>query len=139
MLLLKDAIMEYELECKVRRLAEGTINNYDRHLRYLRDYLEAEHNVVVLEEIKPLHLKRFLLMKEEQGRKAHYINDLLKVFRTFFNYLKAEGHIRTKPTAQVRNMKQPKLKILTFTPNEIRSLLNYFSGRDFLSVRNRTI
>ena len=72
MLLLKDAIMEYELECKVRRLAEGTINNYDRHLRYLRDYLEAEHNVVVLEEIKPLHLKRFLLMKEEQGRKAHY-------------------------------------------------------------------
>ena len=37
--------MEYELECKVRRLAEETIDNYDRHLRYLRDYLEAEHNV----------------------------------------------------------------------------------------------
>ena len=34
MLLLKDAIMEYLLECKVRRLTQGTIDNYDRQLRY---------------------------------------------------------------------------------------------------------
>ena len=36
LLLLKDAIMEYELECKVRRLSQGTIDNYDRQLRYMR-------------------------------------------------------------------------------------------------------
>ena len=33
MLLLKDTVMEYALECKVRRLSQGTIDNYDRHLR----------------------------------------------------------------------------------------------------------
>ena len=39
MLLLKDAIMEYLLECKVRRLSQGTIDNYDRQLRYPRFHL----------------------------------------------------------------------------------------------------
>ena len=70
MLLLKDAIMEYELECKVRRLSQGTIDNYDRQLRYMRRYLEDECGVTQLEDVKPAHLKRFLLEKEERGRKA---------------------------------------------------------------------
>jgi integrase/recombinase XerD len=69
----------------------------------------------------------------------NYINDLLKVFKTFFNYLKKEGHIKERPTANVKNMKQPKVKIITFTEAEIRKLLNHFSGRTFLSIRNRAI
>ena len=36
-------------------------------------------------------------------------------------------------------MKQPKTKILTFSEDEIRRLLNHFNGRDFMSIRNRTI
>ena len=49
-MLLKDAIMEYLLECKVRRLSQGTIDNYDRHLRYLRQYLEDEYGIMRLED-----------------------------------------------------------------------------------------
>lgn len=134
-----DAILEYSFDCKVRKLSVKTIDNYQKQLRYLQRYLEKEYGVKEVEEVKSYQIKEFLSMMDDKQRKPRYINDLLKVFRTFFNYLKAEGHIKTKPTAQVRNMKQPKLKILTFTPNEIRSLLNCFSGRDYLSVRNRTI
>lgn len=36
-------------------------------------------------------------------------------------------------------MKQPKVKIITFSEDEIRKLLNHFSGREFLSIRNRTM
>ena len=78
-------------------------------------------------------------MMDDKGRKARYINDLLKVFKTFFNYLKKEGHIKESPTANVKNMKQPKVKIITFTEEEIRKLLNHFSGRTFLSIRNRAM
>ena len=28
----------------------------------------------------------------DKGRKPQYINDLLKVFKTFFNYMKKEGY-----------------------------------------------
>ena len=68
-----------------------------------------------------------------------YINDLLKAFKTFFNYLKREGHIQENPTTKVKNMKQPKTKILTFSEDEIRRLLNHFGGKNFLSLRNRAI
>ena len=50
-----------------------------------------------------------------------------------------EGYIRESPAASVKNMKQPKVKILTFSENEIRKLLNYYQGRNFLNIRNRTM
>lgn len=134
-----EAIMEYSFDCKIRKLSAKTIENYQKQLRYLQRYLEQEYGVKEVEEVRAYQIKEFLAMMDDKQRKPRYINDLLKVFRTFFNYLKKEGHIRERPTANVKNMKQPKVKILTFTPNEIRSMLNYFSGRDFLSIRNRTI
>ena len=134
-----EAIMEYSFDCKIRKLSAKTIENYQKQLRYLQRYLEQEYGVKEVEEVRAYQIKEFLAMMDDKQRKPRYINDLLKVFRTFFNYLKKEGHIRERPTANVKNMKQPKVKILTFTPNEIRNMLNYFSGRDFLSIRNRTI
>ena len=131
--------MEYSFDCKIRKLSAKTIENYQKQLRYLQRYLEQEYGVKEVEEVRAYQIKEFLAMMDDKQRKPRYINDLLKVFRTFFNYLKKEGHIRERPTANIKNMKQPKVKILTFTPNEIRNMLNYFSGRDFLSIRNRTI
>ena len=36
-------------------------------------------------------------------------------------------------------MKQPKTKIITFSENEIRKILNFYSGRTYLEIRNRTM
>ena len=135
MLLLKDAIMEYLLECKVRRLSQGTIDNYDRQLRYMRRYLEDECGVTQLEDVKPAHLKRFLLEKEELGRKPQYINDLLKVFKTFFRYCVEEEYLKTSPAAKVKNVRQPKVLIRTFSEEEVLKMLNYHNGHDFISMR----
>ena len=89
---LKDAIQDFMLECKVRRLVPRTIDNYGKHLRYLTDYLTAEYQLEKLEEVKSAHIKKFLLMKEEQGCKPHYINDLPKVFKTFFLFFQCTPH-----------------------------------------------
>lgn len=139
MLLLKDAIMEYELECKVRRLAQGTIDNYDRHLRYMRCYLEDECGITRLEDVKPAHLKRFLLEKEDLGRKPQYINDLLKVFKTFFRYCVEEEYLKVSPAAKVKNVRQPKVLIRTFNEEEVLRMLNYHNGHDFISMRNKAM
>jgi site-specific recombinase XerD len=101
--------------------------------------MEQEFQIKEFEDVRSFHVKSFLSMMDDKERKARYINDLLKVFKTFFNYLKKEGHIKERPTANVKNMKQPKVKIITFTESEIRKLLNHFSGRTFLSIRNRAI
>lgn len=133
------AIQEFGFDCKIRKLSPKTIENYQKQLTYLQRYLADEHNTTLIEAVRSIHIKQFLAMMDEKGRKPQYINDLLKVFKTFFNYCEKEGHIKTSPAASIRNMKQPKVVIMTFSENEIRGLLNHFSGRDFISIRNKTI
>ena len=132
-------IQEFGFDCKIRKLSPKTIENYQKQLTYLQRYLADEHNTTLIEAVRSIHIKQFLAMMDEKGRKPQYINDLLKVFKTFFNYCEKEGHIKTSPAASIRNMKQPKVVIMTFSENEIRGLLNHFSGRDFISMRNKTI
>ena len=136
---MSEAIQEFGFDCKIRKLSPKTITNYQKQLKYLQRYLDSEFGVKEVEAIKSLHIKQFLSMKDDQGCKARYINDLLKVFKTFFNYMKKEGHIKERPTANIKNMKQPKVKILTFNSSEVRKLLNYFNGKTFLDIRNRAM
>lgn len=135
----QDAMVEFGFDCKVRKLSPRSIDNYQKQLRYLRDYLAQEYGIKNVEQVKTAHIKQFLGMMDDRNRKPRYINDLLKVYKTFFNYLKREGHITENPTSRVKNMKQPKTKILTFSEDDIRKLLNHFSGNSFLSIRNRAI
>ena len=66
-------------------------------------------------------------------------DDLLKVYKTFFNYLESEGHIESSPAKRIRNMKLPKLKLRTFTEKNIMDMINYYSGRSFIEIRNRAM
>lgn len=134
-----DAILEFGFDCKARKLSPKTIDNYRKQLLYLKRYLHDEYRIQEVEEVRSAHVKQFLVSMDDKGRKPRYINDLLKVFKTFFNYLKKEGYIRERPTVNIKNMKQPKVKIITFSEEEIRKLLNHFSGRGFLNIRNRTM
>ena len=79
-------IQEFGFDCKIRKLSPKTIENYQKQLTYLQRYLADEHNTTLIEAVRSIHIKQFLAMMDEKGRKPQYINDLLKVFKTFFNY-----------------------------------------------------
>ena len=87
-----DGIAEFGFDCKARKLSDKSISNYQKQLLYLLRYLEAEFQVNQVEEVRSFHIKQFLVDMAGKGRKARYINDLLKVFNTFFNYMKKEGY-----------------------------------------------
>ena len=89
----QDAIVEFGFDCKVRKLSPRSIDNYQKQLRYLQNYLLEEYGIKNVEQVKTAHIKLFLAMMDDRQRKPRYINDLLKAFRTFFNYLKREGHM----------------------------------------------
>ena len=62
--------------------------------------MEQEFQIKEVEDVRSFHVKSFLSMMDDKARKARYINDLLKVFKTFSNYLKKEGHIKESPTGE---------------------------------------
>lgn len=138
-MVMDEAIREYGFDCKVRKLSPKTIDNYEKQLKYLQRFLLSEFQIQNVEDVRKIHIKRFLALMDDRGRKPRYINDLLKVFKTFFTYMEKEGYIGGTPTASIKNMKMPKVKILSFSNKEVRALLEYYNGKDFLSVRNRTM
>ena len=91
-MLIDDAIVEFGFDCKVRKLSAKTVANYQKQLRYIEKYLKEEFQITEVEEIKPYHIKQFLAMMDDRHRKPRYINDLLKVAKTFLNYCKREGY-----------------------------------------------
>lgn len=138
-MLLADACTEYVFSCKVRRLSEKTIDNYRKQILYWNRYLDEVCDVQELEKVRAIHIKNFVALKQKDKRKPAYINDLLKAYRSFFNYCVEEGYIEESPLAKVKNVKEPKVIINTFTLAEIKKMLDYYSGADYLSVRNRAI
>lgn len=138
-MLFRDTIQEYEFDCCSRKMAPRAVGGYIKMLGYLADYLEQNHKITELEEIKGIHIKKFLMEKEKLGRKPSYINDLLKVYKTFFRYCLNEEYLTKSPTMNVHNVRQTKVLIRSFTEAEIKGMLASVQGKDFISVRNKTM
>ena len=137
---LKDLRDEFLYDCECRHLAKGSLRNYRAATRFLVDFLESKH-ITELEEVKPHHIRDLMKEKQDMGSTPRYINDLLKVWRTWFNYLVIEGYLdeRDNPAKKVKPLRQPKTIIDTFTVDEMRRMIRFYDGTDFLSVRNKTI
>ncbi|WP_396954750.1 tyrosine-type recombinase/integrase [Neobacillus sp. YIM B06451] len=104
-------------------------------------YLENEHKITELEEVKALHVKQYGIILSKQGRKETYINSIYKVLRGFFRYSVEEGYLLEKhnPTANIKWLKEPKVVINSFTKEEVRSMIDGFKMNTYLEARNKLI
>lgn len=89
---LKDLRDEFIYDCECRHLAKGSLRNYKAATRFLLEYLELKQ-ITELEDVRPRHIRDLMKEKRDAGSTSRYINDLLKVWRTWFNYLVNEGYI----------------------------------------------
>ena len=127
-------------DCECRHLAKGSIRNYRAETKFLMEFLELKQ-ITEVEDVKAHHIRDFMKQKQDSGNTACYVNDILKACKTWFNYLVEEDYIeaRRNPAAKVKYLKQPKTIIETFSTQEVKELIHYYSGCDYLEVRNRTI
>ena len=88
---LKDLRDEFIYDCECRHLAKGSVRNYKAATRFLLEYLELKQ-ITELEDVRPRHIRDLMKEKQDAGSTSRYINDLLKVWRTWFNYLVNEGY-----------------------------------------------
>ena len=64
---MEELAKEFILDCKVRNLAPRTVRNYEKQLAYFLRFLKETEDVETLEELKPIHIKKFIAML--QGKK----------------------------------------------------------------------
>lgn len=137
---LKELRDEFLYDCECRHLAKGSLRNYRASTRFLLEFLERKQ-ITELEDVRPRHLRDLMKEKQDAGNTPRYINDLLKVWRTWFNYLVEEGYMeeRDNPAKKVKPLRQPRTIIDTFTAAEMKRMIQFYDGKDFLEVRNKTI
>ncbi|MDL2237043.1 tyrosine-type recombinase/integrase [Christensenellaceae bacterium OttesenSCG-928-K19] len=135
----KALLKEFLLECEIRKFSPKTLKGYRDSNLYLLNYLEAEHQITLAEDISHIHIKRFLTFLQKNGRKATYTNGLIKTFRSFFKYLKEEEYISINPMLKIKWGKQEKPIIKTFSKREVAKMVKAFGGSNFLEIRNKAI
>ena len=138
-LLAKECLSEFKMECDLRRLSKKTVKWYFNNCTLFLNYVEAKYKVVVLEEIRPPHLKSYFQYLIEKGLSASYANGILKSLRAFFKYATDEGYILDNIALKVRWQIEGKVLINTFTDDEVKRLLGVYKDSTFLSLRNKLI
>ncbi|AMJ41717.1 tyrosine-type recombinase/integrase [Anaerotignum propionicum] len=129
---------EYLFECEYKKFSPRTLRIYNLHINYLIDYLNQK-GITEVEDVTPQHIKQYLMAKQRARNKPNYINSILSTYKTMFRYFYKEGYIDNIPTEEVGSIRKEKVIIRTFTKEDIRKMLEYYNGRTFLDVRNKTI
>ncbi len=128
---------EFIFDCQVRNLSPRTVRNYEKQLSYFVRYMAEAHNLDELEDLKPVHIKKYVVMLQERKCKASYVNDLLKAVKVMCGYAFQEGYTLELITKRVKYTKELRVLIHTFSDDEIVKMIQYYDGTDYLSVRNR--
>ena len=136
---LNELIQEFLFDCKVRELSDKTINNYRKQLAMFTRFVGETMGISTLEELKAQHVKAYISSLQERGCKPAYINDLLKEVKVMCAYAHREEYTSTLITKKIRNVKQPKVLIHTFSDKEIKKMVNYYDGNNFIDIRNKLI
>lgn len=138
-LLAKECADEFKLDCQLRRLSERTIKGYYNNTILFLTYTEKHNSVIELEEIRPLHIKKYMQYIIGRELSASYANNIMKCLRAFFAFAVQEDYLAISPAVKVRWQKESKTIIKTFTDDEVSALINSFDFSNYLSARNKLI
>ncbi|MDM5199221.1 tyrosine-type recombinase/integrase [Fictibacillus enclensis] len=138
---LEDTLKEFLYHVQAKNFSVRTIKGYRNNNAKFFVYLLSEFSIDELEDIKPLHVKSYLMFLKNKGRKETYINTILKAIRAFFNFCEEEDYVLPKnnPCNKVKWMKEPKTLIKTFTDDEIKAMINVYNTTTYLEARNKLI
>ena len=122
----KDLCDEFLYDCECPYLVKESLRNYRAATRFLLNFLERKQ-ITELEDVKPHHIRDLMKEKRDAGNTPRCINDLLRVWQTWFNYLVNEGYWgeRDNPAKKVRTLRQPKTIIDTFTVDEMKRMIRF--------------
>lgn len=132
------AIKEYLLEIEVRKYTPRSIRHYKNCLNMFNQFLE-ENGITDTEEICAPLVKKFTLHLSSAGKKATYINSLLKVTKVFIQYCYEEGYGGFNTKNNFKWAKEDKPIITTFTAKQVKSMLTACNGSSFTDIRDKAI
>lgn len=110
---------------KLKGLSQRTINYYLDELTHLREW-----SIKSFIEFKADDLKEYLRFKQASKECSNVtINNVRRIFSSFFKYMENEGFIIMNPLKQVPKIKEPQRVKKAFTDEEVEILRDAFTKR----------
>lgn len=136
---LDSLVQEFLFECEIREYSEKTVENYRKQLRHFTEFLNNQFQLHDLEKLEPSHVKAFVKHYQMRQCKPSYVNDNLKAVKVLCSYAYKEKYVDHLITENIKNIKQPKVLIHTFSKEEIKKMIAYYHGNSYLDIRNKLI
>ena len=141
-MLLKFAIQEFLTEKRYENLAKPTIQTYEFTFRHLERFFLSQ-GLELIEDITPLHCKRYIRYCMDTGDKPTTINNRIKRAKTLWNWCVSEEIVEVNPFKGARKVRED-VKIHAFTNDEVKQILSHLRRvkrreNSLHSMRNHTI
>lgn len=138
--MLSDLLKEFTFELEIKNYSKQTIETYQYNTTQFLTYLKEQHDIVEdIEDVAPVHVKKFIQHQLNLGFKATYVNTLIKSLRAFFKYLEAEEYVHKSIMTKVKLLREDKEVIQTFTAEEVTRMIEAYSFKNYLNARNKVI
>ena len=135
----RQLLKEFLLEITIKNYSDRTKKSYKNNVGLFLTWLELEYDATELEEIMVTHIKAYVKYQYKKGRKATYVNSILKCLVSYFNYAVEEGYVNVNIAKKVKFQKEDKVIIKTFSDEEVRGMLSSFTYKDYMEARNKCI
>ncbi|QKE72115.1 tyrosine-type recombinase/integrase [Arthrobacter citreus] len=125
----------YLRDSKIEGISPNTLDARRKDIKHFFNWCETDD----VEEIDRNLVKDYIYACQERNLKAGTINTRLQIIRGFFNWLVEEEIIKRNPTDKIKNVKKEITVIKPYNVGEIKSMLDFYRGKRFQDVRNKTI
>lgn len=122
-----EMIDDFKLNQEILGRKKAYINICMYRLNTWRAFMEDELGITHVEDVKPLHIKRYIQERQSVGKENNStINNNLATIKVFFQYLVDEEFIdeQDNPMRRIKNLKEEKTVIVTFNDDEVGRIIN---------------
>lgn len=131
---LEKALKEYSIEIAGKGYSKVTVKT---HIWNINQFIKFYGNKDV-EDVTKSDIKAYIGYQLERI-KPITLNQHLMNLRTMFKFLVEEELLDRDPMKGIKLLKESKNIIKTYSVDDVKTLLNSFKGKDYLTVRNKTI
>ncbi|MGY3765358.1 tyrosine-type recombinase/integrase [Vagococcus vulneris] len=128
---LAELLAEMELNDRSRGLTCRTIAKNNKVLRMFFTYLDEHFGITKVSEVKPVHIKQFMVFKNDSGAAESYVNVFLRCIRALFSFAVDEEYILEKnnPVTKVKWMKEQKKQVRAWSDNDVIKMVNHTQSK----------
>lgn len=136
---IEDLVNEYLYHCLARGYTKKTMINKRQEYRHLLIYLKEKRGITEIESITVFDLKAYFRQKQMSGLQPSSIVSMRKIIAAFFSWCEKEEYLKDNLMKKVESPKVPKKILEGFTVDDVQAMIDCFSSKSYLELRNKAI